>query len=308
MVRLISDVPYAYGQSLDVYLPPETIKPPYRVFFYVHGGALHIGHRSNARDVCTQMALRGYMSVAPSYSLSSLSNDQLQSVITLVGLIMLSLAVTSGTGMQFLFMLILTSIILLSLITLWTFVPREQVSHPDHIKDVAAAFRWTYDHAVDYGGDPTFLVAAGHSSGAHLASLLSTNERYLQDVGLTLENVKACVGISGVYSDQRLKEVYLGKQLLMNAFGNRPSYYDAFPIYNVGDRTPPFLLMNAASDISLKQHSFDLHYTLLDHGAFSEIAYFPGTHFTIVKNIGVGQEHEDVLNKIQSFLDEISQA
>lgn len=265
-----------------------------------------MGHKGNARGICTQMAMRGYMCVAPSYALSSLSNDQLQSLITLVGIIMLGLAVTSGSTMQLLFMLVLTAIILLTLVTLWTFVPREQVFHPDHIQDVAEAFRWVYDHAAEHQGDKEWMVVAGHSSGAHMASLLATNESYLKEVGLSLDHVKACIGVSGVYSDKRLQQVYLGKQLLINAFGDRPSYYDAFPIYNVTDRTPPFLLLNAASDISLKQHSMDLHYTLMDQGAFSEIAYFPGNHFTIVKNVGPGEEHQAVLDKVVGFLDEIA--
>jgi len=102
-------------------LPPlnSSVPPPYRVFFYIHGGALHLGHRGNARQICTEMAMRGFMSVAPSYSLSSLSNDQIQSmaIVSLVGIIMVAPAVTSGTTVQLLFMLVLTAIILLTLVT-----------------------------------------------------------------------------------------------------------------------------------------------------------------------------------------------
>lgn len=311
-VRLHEDQRYhsVDDRKLDIYQPPASIPGPYRVVLYIHGGALHIGHKSNARDFCTQMSLEGFLCVAPNYSLSSLSDDQLQSILTLVALIMLGLAVTSGTSMQLLFMLVLTSIIMLMFITMWTFVPREIVTHPAHIGDVAEAFRWVYDHAEEYQGDKNWMVVAGHSAGAQLASLLATNETYLQEQGLSLENIKACVGISGFYSDHRLKQLYLGKQLLQNAFGERDNYYDAFAIYNVTDRTPPFLLMNAASDIGLKQHSLDLHYTLMDHGVFSEIAYVnSATHFSIMKDLAPDQRHHlTVLKKIISFLAEIGEA
>jgi acetyl esterase/lipase len=53
--------------------------------------------------------------------------------------------------------------------------------HPEHIKDVARAFAWTRRHVMDYGGDPDRIFLCGHSAGAHLVSLLATNESYLKD-------------------------------------------------------------------------------------------------------------------------------
>lgn len=309
-VRLHEDLPYQeWGdRKLDVYQPPSTFAPPHKVIFYIHGGALHFGHKGNSRNVCTHLAMEGYLTIAPSYSLSNLSDQQLQSILTLVAIIMLGLAATSGSSMQLLFMLVLTAIIMLTLITLWTFVPREEITHPAHIADIAAAYRWVHDHVGDYQGNRDWMAVAGHSAGAHLAALLATNESYLQAQGLTLESVKACIGISGIYSDKRLQDVYLGRQILRNAFGDRPNYYDAFPIYNVSEKTPPFLLINAASDISLKQHSLDLHYTLLEYGAFSEIVYVDQTnHFSIMKDMGPGERHESTLKKICSFLEEVAE-
>lgn len=40
--------------------------------------------------------------------------------------------------------------------------------------DVAAALRWVQAHAAEFGGDPRRIVLMGHSAGAHLAALLST--------------------------------------------------------------------------------------------------------------------------------------
>lgn len=40
--------------------------------------------------------------------------------------------------------------------------------------DVAAAVRWTQDHARDWGGDPGKIILMGHSAGAHLVALVSS--------------------------------------------------------------------------------------------------------------------------------------
>src|SRR6266851_5939819 len=62
------------------------------------------------------------------------------------------------------------------------------VKHPEHIKDVARAFAWTRRHVKDYGGDPDRIFLCGHSAGGHLVSLLATNEAYLQDESLKLQD------------------------------------------------------------------------------------------------------------------------
>src|SRR5262249_49568463 len=51
-----------------------------------------------------------------------------------------------------------------------------RVRHPEHVKDVACAFAWTYRNVHRYGGDPSRIFLAGHSAGAHLVSLLITDE------------------------------------------------------------------------------------------------------------------------------------
>jgi acetyl esterase/lipase len=64
-------------------------------------------------------------------------------------------------------------------------------------EDVAKALRWTVDHAKSYGGDPRRIVVAGHSAGAQLAALVSTDDRYLKAQGLSLSAIKTCVPVDG---------------------------------------------------------------------------------------------------------------
>jgi arylformamidase len=41
-------------------------------------------------------------------------------------------------------------------------------------QDVAAALRWTQDHAADWGASDRKVIVMGHSAGAHLVALLSS--------------------------------------------------------------------------------------------------------------------------------------
>jgi acetyl esterase/lipase len=55
-----------------------------------------------------------------------------------------------------------------------------RVKFPDHPHDVGEAIGWLHRNVARYGGDPTRIVLAGHSSGAHLVSLVATDPRYLR--------------------------------------------------------------------------------------------------------------------------------
>jgi len=295
-------------KKVDVYAPPENQAFPlqgYPVVFYVHGGAWHVGDKQNAQQTCQALAQEGYVSVAASYSLSCMSNPQMEAILGVVIIVMLALALTSRSVTQMMLVFVLMVIIVFFFVILWMFLPREHVEHPDHILDVAQAFRWTVDHIEEYGGDPNKIYVVGHSAGGHLAALLSTNFHYLDSVGVTPDKVRACVAISGVYSDKRMQQTRLGTQLLLNAFGHRKHYYDAFPVYNVTKDTPPFLLINAGMDISLKRHTLDLHYVLRQSGVFVETEYFENkSHWNIMHG---WKRDNAVLSKIQNFIEEVEE-
>jgi acetyl esterase/lipase len=225
----------------------------------------------------------------------------MEMVFGVVIVLMLTLALMSVSVAQMMLVFLLLVIVISFFLVLWMFVPREVVQHPDHILDVAHAFRWTVDHIHEYGGDPNRIYVMGHSAGGHLAALLSTNFHYLDATGVKPDRVRGCIAVSGVYSDQRMKASPLGEQLLINAFGLRDHYYDAFPIYNVTDNTPPFLLLNAGVDLSLKRHTFDLHYVLRAAGVYVETEYFEDkSHWNIMDDWD--QKHNPVRQKILAFL------
>jgi len=115
------------------------------------------------------------------------------------------------------------------------------VRHPEHVKDVARAFAWTYRNIARYGGRPDQLFVCGHSAGAHLISLLVTDDSYLLAEGLTAGAVRGAIPLSGVY--------LIPEGLLPVVFGTDPGVRElASPIRHVRKGLPPFLILYADRD------------------------------------------------------------
>jgi acetyl esterase/lipase len=115
------------------------------------------------------------------------------------------------------------------------------VQHPEHVKDVARAFAWAHRHIADYGGRPDQLFVCGHSAGAHLISLLVTDETYLRAEGLRVKDVKGAIPLSGVY--------VIPDKLLPAVFPPDPgARRQASPLYHVKRALPPFLILYADQD------------------------------------------------------------
>ena len=114
-----------------------------------------------------------------------------------------------------------------------------RVKFPTNVQDCANALKWVRDNISDYGGDPNNISLIGHSSGAHLALLLSTNTDYINAVGVPTSSIKSCIAvdtsflnISSSISDNESTE---GNAALLcrNAFGveydaNRPGGFNDF--------------------------------------------------------------------------------
>ena len=71
----------------------------------------------------------------------------------------------------------------------------ERVRFPDHPHDVGEAIGWLYRHVARYGGDPTRIVLIGHSSGAHLASLVGVAPRYVRAYGVPRARILGVVSL-----------------------------------------------------------------------------------------------------------------
>jgi acetyl esterase/lipase len=118
-----------------------------------------------------------------------------------------------------------------------------KVQHPEHARDVARAFAWTYRNIGKYGGNKDEIFVAGHSAGGHLCALLATDEQYLKEQGLTTRAIRGAIPVSGLFIIPKMR-------FFDTAFGRDPKMHDhASPINHVSPNDPPFLVIFGENDI-----------------------------------------------------------
>jgi acetyl esterase/lipase len=287
--------------SIDLYIPNKTNGI---VVFYIHGGAWHIGTRDNSETACKSLSERGYICAATSYSLTNATQQDIYTVMIVIGGLLMFLSVFSNNKEQLLFMSIVDILFLFLLMSIIIFQPNTIVRHPKHVLDVTKQLKWVHENVANYGGDPNKIIICGHSAGAHIGALLCTNQYFLNELQIPMQCIRGFIGLSGVYSDKRLFEMPGGKKLLYAVFGIRENYYDAFPIYHVSNSTVPHLLLNAGWDGNLKRHTLDYHMTLLQKLVYVETVYYDElTHFNIYKNWTT--TNSQVLDKINQFIQDV---
>ena len=113
------------------------------------------------------------------------------------------------------------------------------VKHPEHVKDVARAVVWTHKNVSKHGGNPDAIFLMGHSAGAHLVSLVTTDETYLKDLKAKTRIIKGVVPISGPYD--------IPDGFMTNVFGKFAQ--KASPLRFVREGLPPFLIFYADKDM-----------------------------------------------------------
>jgi len=135
-----------------------------------------------------------------------------------------------------------------------------RATFPDHLLDLKRAIKWVRENAEQYGGDPSFIVLAGGSAGAHLSALaaLTPNaaeyQRDFPDVDTT---VQGCVAYYGVYDftdryghwPHNMFRMMLEKAIMKRRLADAPEEYaKASPIDRLGNHAPPFLMFHGTRD------------------------------------------------------------
>lgn len=136
-----------------------------------------------------------------------------------------------------------------------------EVMHPGHVEDVAAAINWVHDNIGKFGGDNNRISLLGHSAGAHLVALVTTNPRFLAKYGLNPGRDIRNVFPVDTASFDLTKTTFLVGRRVRQAFGSDPEVLrDASPIYQVveGGSYPAFIL----SAVSTRDDSVETNRTL----------------------------------------------
>lgn len=143
------------------------------------------------------------------------------------------------------------------------------VIHPLQIDDCALALKWVIDNIEDYGGDPNKIALLGHSSGAHLVSLLVSNRKWHDKYDIDIKKVKCWIPVSGIF-DFELKENYLHPLLeasIMAMLGDADKK-DCSPISYITGKEPPCLILHGGDDwLVPRVNSINLYNKLIKKGA-----------------------------------------
>ena len=121
-----------------------------------------------------------------------------------------------------------------------------QAKYPAYVEDAAAAVAWTKQHAAEYGADPKRVYVAGHSAGGYLAAMVGADERWLKPYALTLADLAGVVPLSGQMATHYTirEERGLSKTSII--------IDDAAPLNHAGKDTPPWLVLYAEKDMTLR--------------------------------------------------------
>lgn len=196
-----------------------------------------------------------------------------------------------------------------------------RIKHPAHIRDVASAIKWIYQNADKYHINRKQIFIMGHSAGAHLVSLLATNEKYIREVGLELSNIAGVISLDGgAYltndgslmfpddNDNTVESYYKDvKKAYYNAFTTDPKIYaDACPYNHIEPKKniPPFLLISQGADviyrykpnvdIANKLNLCNVNATLLHANGYE--------HSFIMSCIGTPSDRIGIRNAIKAFI------
>lgn len=84
-------------------------------------------------------------------------------------------------------------------------------------QDVAAALAFLISRADSLGFDAGRIVLMGHSAGAHLAALVGTDMRYLQEAGLGPESLRGIILLDGACYDVP-RQIAQGNRLMRDNY------------------------------------------------------------------------------------------
>ncbi|HEY1077126.1 MAG TPA: alpha/beta hydrolase [Fontimonas sp.] len=175
-----------------------------------------------------------------------------------------------------------------------------QVRFPDFMDDAALAVKWAHDNAATYGGSADKLFVMGHSSGAHIASLLALNPEYLKTAGGDRSWLRGMIGLAGAYSFMPITAPDL-----RDLFGPVDRFRYSQPVFYVDGSNPPLMLVHGRDDDVLPvKNTEDLAKAVSKAGgAVETVIYDSLSHNMIVGSLASYlRGRADVLDNIGDFV------
>lgn len=142
---------------------------------------------------------------------------------------------------------------------------------PTFLEDAAQALRWTRDHAAHFHGAPDQLFVMGHSAGAHIATMLAFEKRWLAGVDLcNARDLAGAIGLAGPYHFE------IDTDLLRGVFGPPERRAVTQPLAHVTRDAPPLLLATGDADRTVSpRNTHDLAAAVRAAGGAVETIVYP---------------------------------
>ncbi|HEU4551928.1 MAG TPA: alpha/beta hydrolase [Chitinophaga sp.] len=111
-----------------------------------------------------------------------------------------------------------------------------KVTCPAYIEDAAAAVAWAFNHAKEYGGNPSKIIVSGHSAGAYLTEMVGLDKQWLAKYNIDANRIAALFPFSG----QAITHFTVRKE---RGLGDTQVIIDTYaPLYHVRADAPPMYL------------------------------------------------------------------
>lgn len=111
--------------------------------------------------------------------------------------------------------------------------------------DAARSVKWVKENITAYGGDTNKIYVSGHSAGAQLAALISTDNSYFD--ALKIKNpIKGCVLIDAfgldMYTYLKKEEQYRHEEYRTMFSKDEEQWKKSSPIYHLHEEMPKFIV------------------------------------------------------------------
>ncbi len=183
-----------------------------------------------------------------------------------------------------------------------------EYSLEDQLSDVAAALSWMHQNGTEYGIDMNRIILCGHSSGAHLASMVAFDPRWLAEYNLKTDIINGLILWSGLYyiKENIPKARFFSRyRIWYPAFGKKPEYWELMSPVSYVEKNrsslPKTLILYARKNFKrVKEHSHKLA-ELLGPDITGEVAVIDGEgHFSEVFH--ADESDNQLFKKIVKFV------
>ena len=174
---------------------------------------------------------------------------------------------------------------------------------PCHPQDVGEALAWIYSNIAKYNGNRNKIFLIGHSAGAHLVSLVGTNQEYIARYNSTPGIIKGVCALDGAAYNIPVYFQTSAKDPHYNAFGTSAennqdqSWIKASPVsYGSFDDSPFLLITQKGKEIRIYQNN-----SLANTLKSAKVLTYNKTHTGINTDVGNPADNSGMTEAIIEF-------